>query len=160
EEIERFLYDLDRLRKIFDNGTIAEVLGIHPSNLSSYRSRKKKPGKETISKFYEAFGEKLNSLGGKPYDSSSAGSDQQKAEDPPGTYTPANVADDITNKLVNTLIANNEKLWKNNERLWEDKEKTWANDKKIIHGLLRNSTVLSSKIAPRRGFSGNSSDPE
>ena len=174
EEIARFLQDLDLLRKILDNSSIAKTLGIHPSNLSSYRSGKKTPGKTIINKFYMAFKEKLDELGGKKYEHEQAGSEHQKIEDPATPYGGVDMASVTANRLVNTLITNNEKLWNNNEQLWKDKEKVWntfsdmyTSNKEIIHGLLtsnaslvKSNNKLAGRVAPRRGFSNNATDTD
>jgi hypothetical protein len=178
DRIEIFLRDLAYLEEVerYLNQDIADRMGIHPTNLSSYKSGTKRPGEETINKFYMTFAEELNNdPGGGHYDSNSASdSNQDKAEEPSTDYARAQAEGGITGKLVNTLITTNERLWKDKEelradkeRLWKEKDQVWASfremytsDRKTIHALVRNNTVLVNKVSPRRGSSNNSSSSE
>lgn len=64
--INRFRKGMDLLKKIkagdeyrYDNEKIAALLGIHPTNLSSYYTGAKRPGKLFLDKFDVVFGEEL-----------------------------------------------------------------------------------------------------
>jgi len=104
ERLAQFREDLYVLDQEYQNNYIAKKLGIHPTNLSSYRSAKKEPGNAFLEKFYETFGEEIKEMKKKrPYkaEEEALSADQESAMNEPAVVR--NMASDERDNNVNAL---------------------------------------------------------
>ena len=116
KELRRYRWVYTRLLEKFSVNQIAEMTGIKASNLSSYGSGEKNPGKTILAKFYKKMSAEIEKLPIKQYDDAAhtAGQSSPMAEDARHLYllnpTAENLRVVLTSNTMQTMADSNKIL--------------------------------------------------